>query len=218
MLSTASPDLLRPTLGWNTWPTIGCALDCTRWPDHCLSERVVKQMIDGVVAGGWRAAGYSYISVDDCAFTGRDARGELIADPTRFTNGTLAALADVRRRRVRGLEQAPFLLSSREIVAADTVCLRDRALSDTAVTAFADACVAGACHTATNVLLSGNEVGDQGCTALAACLGRGALSNVTYLSLFKNRIGDAGAAALGRALGGGALPGLIVLLLNSNAI
>ena len=106
---------------------------------------------------------------------------------------TLAALADVRRRRVRGLEQAPFLLSSREIVAADTVCLRDRALSDTAVTAFADACVAGACHTATNVLLSGNEVGDQGCTALAACLGRGALSNVTYLSLFKNRIGDAGA-------------------------
>lgn len=64
-------------------------------------------MADAVVEGGWRDAGYVYISVDDCAFTGRNARGELIADPKRFTNGTLAALAAYVH--ARGLRLGSYL-------------------------------------------------------------------------------------------------------------
>ena len=82
-----------PPLGWTSWATIGCSLDCEDYPDYCLSERVLMQMMDAVEAGGWKAAGYTLLHVDDCAFTKRDARGELVADPRRFTNGSLATLA-----------------------------------------------------------------------------------------------------------------------------
>jgi hypothetical protein len=64
-----------PPLGWTSWATIGCSIDCEHHPDHCLSERVLKQMMDAVVAGGWRDAGYTLLHVDDCAFTTRDAQG-----------------------------------------------------------------------------------------------------------------------------------------------
>ena len=107
LLGIAADAFTAPTLGWNTWPTIGCALDCARWPDHCLSERVLMQMIDSIVAGGWSAAGYNYVSVDDCVFTGRDTRGELVADSKRFPSGTLANLSAYAH--ARGLKLGSYL-------------------------------------------------------------------------------------------------------------
>ena len=82
-----------PPLGWTSWATVGCSIDCVKNPDYCLSERVLMQMMDAVVVGGWSAAGYTMLHVDDCAFTVRDSRGELVADPLRFTNGSLENLA-----------------------------------------------------------------------------------------------------------------------------
>jgi hypothetical protein len=97
-----------PPLGWTSWATIGCSIDCEHHPDHCLSERVLKQMMDAVVAGGWRDAGYTLLHVDDCAFTTRDAAtGELVADPRRFSNGTLAATAAYAH--ARGLQLGAYL-------------------------------------------------------------------------------------------------------------
>eukprot|EP01047_Picozoa_sp_COSAG01_P052141 COSAG01_NODE_5454_length_4255_cov_3.187199_3_plen_999_part_00 len=88
-----------PPLGWTSWATIGCSIDCKKNPDYCLSERVLKQMMDAVVDGGWKAAGYTMLHVDDCAFTVRNAHGELVADPTRFTNGSFESLATYAHSR-----------------------------------------------------------------------------------------------------------------------
>lgn len=97
-----------PLLGWTSWATIGCSIDCEHNPDYCLSERVLKQMMDAVVDGGWKAAGYTMLHVDDCAFTVRDnATGELVADPRRFTNGTFEALAAYAHSK--GLQLGAYL-------------------------------------------------------------------------------------------------------------
>ena len=54
-----------PPLGWTSWATIGCSIDCGKHPDNCLSERVLMQMMDAVEAGGWKAAGYTVMHIDD---------------------------------------------------------------------------------------------------------------------------------------------------------
>ena len=47
-----------------------------------------------MVAGGFRAAGYEYIIIDDCWLAKeRDADGRLQPDPKRFPSG-IRALAD----------------------------------------------------------------------------------------------------------------------------
>ena len=51
-------------------------------------------MADKMAQGGYKDAGYMYVSIDDCwASKERDSNGKLQPDPKRFPSG-MAALAD----------------------------------------------------------------------------------------------------------------------------
>src|SRR5215207_468878 len=72
-----------PPMGWNSWNHFGCD----------VSEQLIKNTADAIVANGMRDAGYQYVVIDDCWQVGRDAQGTIVADPQRFPSG-MAALAD----------------------------------------------------------------------------------------------------------------------------
>ncbi len=88
-----------PPMGWNTWNTFGCD----------ISETLIRQTVDALVANGMSARGYKYVVVDDCWFNpDRDAQGDLQAHPTRFPSG-MKALGDyIHRRGLKfGIYQVP---------------------------------------------------------------------------------------------------------------
>jgi alpha-galactosidase len=70
-------------MGWNSWNKFGCD----------VSERLIRETADALVATGMKAAGYQYLIIDDCWQTSRDAEGRIVADPQRFPSG-MQALAD----------------------------------------------------------------------------------------------------------------------------
>ncbi|MFJ4682424.1 NPCBM/NEW2 domain-containing protein [Streptomyces sp. NPDC088789] len=72
-----------PPMGWNTWYTYGCNID----------EAKIKAAADAIASGGMKDAGYEYIGVDDCWSAGRDAGGNIKADPAKFPSG-MKALGD----------------------------------------------------------------------------------------------------------------------------
>jgi len=74
---------LTPPMGWNSWNKFGCD----------VSEDLIKQTADAVVASGMKDAGYQYVVIDDCWQVSRDPNGNIIPDPQRFPAG-MKALAD----------------------------------------------------------------------------------------------------------------------------
>ncbi len=72
-----------PPMGWNSWNLV----------EDKVSEEVIRQMCDAMVANGMRDAGYTYLIIDDFWVGGRDNRNRLYPDPTRFPGG-IKALAD----------------------------------------------------------------------------------------------------------------------------
>src|SRR2546427_7383745 len=72
-----------PPMGWNSWNHFGCN----------VSEQLIKETADAIVASGMRDAGYRYVVIDDCWEVARDAAGALVADSTRFPHG-IKTLAD----------------------------------------------------------------------------------------------------------------------------
>ena len=72
-----------PPMGWNSWNHFGCN----------VSERLIEETADAMVASGMRDAGYRYVVIDDCWQVARDAHGTLVADSVRFPHG-IKALAD----------------------------------------------------------------------------------------------------------------------------
>lgn len=72
-----------PPMGWNSWNKFGCN----------VSEKLIKEMADTMVASGMRDAGYVYLVIDDCWQIDRDAQGNILPDPQRFPSG-MKALAD----------------------------------------------------------------------------------------------------------------------------
>ncbi len=73
----------RPPMGWNSWNKFQCK----------VSEEVVKESADAMVANGMKEAGYEYVVVDDCWQVNRDENGKIVADPKLFPSG-IKALAD----------------------------------------------------------------------------------------------------------------------------
>ncbi len=69
---------LTPPMGWNSWNYFRC---------DGISETVIMEMADTMVSTGMKDAGYQYIIIDDCWQVGRDAQGEIIADPEKFPSG-----------------------------------------------------------------------------------------------------------------------------------
>jgi len=73
-----------PPMGWNSWNTFACN----------TNENVIKSVADTIAASGMAAAGYQYVTEDDCWVGGRDpTTGQLYANPTTFPSG-IKALAD----------------------------------------------------------------------------------------------------------------------------
>jgi len=72
-----------PPMGWNSWNKFGCN----------VSEDLIKEMADAIVANGLRDVGYEYVVIDDCWQVDRDADGNIVPDPERFPSG-MKALAD----------------------------------------------------------------------------------------------------------------------------
>ena len=74
---------LTPPMGWNSWNRFGCN----------VSETLLRETANAMVAIGMRTAGYRYVVIDDCWQVGRRTDGTIIVDSTRFPNG-MKPLAD----------------------------------------------------------------------------------------------------------------------------
>ena len=72
-----------PPMGWNSWNKFGCN----------VSEQLVRETADAMVASGMKDAGYQYVVIDDCWQVERDALGRIVPDASRFPSG-MKALAD----------------------------------------------------------------------------------------------------------------------------
>lgn len=64
-----------PPMGWNDWYQYKCT----------ISDAIVRANADALVSTGMKAAGYTYISIDDCWQGKRDAKGR-IQPNSRFPN------------------------------------------------------------------------------------------------------------------------------------
>ena len=64
--SSGSAAAATPMRGWMTWERYTCLTDCARFPETCISERLIRTMADAMQRDGFVAAGYNYIQIDDC--------------------------------------------------------------------------------------------------------------------------------------------------------
>ena len=55
-----------PPMGWMSWQEFRCDVDCVNDPDHCINEQLYMGQADALVKGGYAAAGYNSIHIDDC--------------------------------------------------------------------------------------------------------------------------------------------------------
>src|SRR6188474_91158 len=75
---------LTPPMGWNSWNTF----------QTNISEKLVMETADSMVSSGMKAAGYTYIVLDDGWMAmERNKNGDLVPDPVKFPNG-MKAVAD----------------------------------------------------------------------------------------------------------------------------
>jgi alpha-galactosidase len=75
---------LTPPMGWNSWNTFA---------EH-LSDSLVRQIADSMVALGMRDLGYQYVNIDDFwQLAARDKDGNLQVNKAKFPNG-IKAVAD----------------------------------------------------------------------------------------------------------------------------
>jgi alpha-galactosidase len=72
-----------PPMGWNSWNRFACN----------VSEDLIRQTADAMVASGMKDAGYQYVVIDDCWQVERDSNGNIVIDAKRFPSG-MKALAD----------------------------------------------------------------------------------------------------------------------------
>jgi alpha-galactosidase len=87
------PDLaLTPPMGWNSWNRFEC---------DGINETVIRETADAMVSSGMKEVGYEYIVIDDCWQVGRDAGGNILADPEKFPSGIKALAAYVHGRGLK---------------------------------------------------------------------------------------------------------------------
>ena len=94
---------LTPPMGFMTWQLFRCngpgaagpGDDCSD-PNttYCISSALIEGQSAAMKKGGFVAAGYNIVSIDDCWMSGRNATThEFIAWPQAFPSGTLAPTA-----------------------------------------------------------------------------------------------------------------------------
>lgn len=74
-----------PTMGWSSWNAYG----------HRINENIIKSQAAAMAANGLKDAGYLYVNIDDGAFKGRDANGNLVIHPDRFPNGMKSVVDNI---------------------------------------------------------------------------------------------------------------------------
>lgn len=81
---------LDATHGLDVLGTI-CQVNCTRFPDTCISETLYLQQGRLLLEHGFQAAGYVYVNIDDCwsAPERSNVTGKLVEDLARFPHGLL---------------------------------------------------------------------------------------------------------------------------------
>jgi hypothetical protein len=82
-----------PPMGWMSWQTFRCEVDCTKHPDSCINEDLYMTTADALHMGGYVDAGYVGVHIDDCwegVQPERDADGRLYPNPERFPSGIRA--------------------------------------------------------------------------------------------------------------------------------
>ncbi len=80
-----------PPMGWNSWNKFQCD----------VSEKLIEEVADALVATGMRDAGYVYVNVDDCWQGARDAGGFIEPDASRFPSGMKALASYVHARGLK---------------------------------------------------------------------------------------------------------------------
>ncbi|CAF1318704.1 unnamed protein product [Rotaria sordida] len=80
-----------PQMGWNSWNHF----------KHNISEKIVQQTADAIVATGLAVAGYQYVNLDDCWQLTRDSQGIIHPDPQAFPSGILALADYVHSRKLK---------------------------------------------------------------------------------------------------------------------
>ena len=91
-------------MGWMSWEVFRCDVDCAKAPNDCIGERLYQTTADAMVAGGYVAAGYDTVHIDDCweqRSPPRDERGRLAPNATRFPSGMAALARYMHDRRMR---------------------------------------------------------------------------------------------------------------------
>ena len=74
----ALPVAATPPMGFNNWNAFGCG----------VTQELIEQTADVLVASGLRDAGYRYVNIDDCwSLRERAADGTLAPDPVKFPGG-----------------------------------------------------------------------------------------------------------------------------------
>ncbi|RCN25425.1 hypothetical protein ANCCAN_28862, partial [Ancylostoma caninum] len=73
-----------PPMGWMSWATFFCEIDCDKYPNHCINEKLYQDMADRLVSDGFLEAGYNRVHIDDCWMEKSREHGRLVADRKRF--------------------------------------------------------------------------------------------------------------------------------------
>lgn len=99
---TSPAFIATPPMGWSSWNAFGCN-------KNLLTELAIESTADALISSGLADAGYIYVNIDDCWMDSKMfepetngslvRRGPLRADPSRFTNGSLASLASYLHQR-----------------------------------------------------------------------------------------------------------------------
>ena len=92
-----------PPMGWMSWEVFRCETDCVKFPKHCVNEDLYTSMGTALVDGGYLAAGYDAISIDDCWEAPRPFASQtpLRGDSKRFPSGMAAIGSFLHRKGVR---------------------------------------------------------------------------------------------------------------------
>ena len=70
---------LTPVMGWNSWNTFG----------ENLTEALIIETAEAMIANGMRDLGYNYINIDDLwQLKERGADGHIVIDSTKFPRGS----------------------------------------------------------------------------------------------------------------------------------
>ena len=83
--------LLRPTMGWSSWNCFGVG----------ISEERILSVAEAMATNGLKAAGYTYVNIDDGFFWGRAADGTLRIHPERFPNGLKPVVDGIHARGLK---------------------------------------------------------------------------------------------------------------------